>query len=42
MAPVETQMVPTQEVLHYAVMHDGRTLAQHVETNPNLLLGDGS
>src|SRR6266852_9023426 len=35
MALVETRMVTTQEVfLPYAVMHDGRTLAQHVEQNP--------
>lgn len=42
MALVETQMATTQEVfLPYAVMSDGRTLSQHVETNPALLLGDG-
>lgn len=43
MALVECQMVSTQEVfLPYAVMKDGRTLAQHVETNPALLLGEGN
>jgi hypothetical protein len=43
MALVETQMVTTPEVfLSYAVMKDGRTLGQHVQTNPSLLLGDGA
>lgn len=42
MALVETQMVTTQQVfLPYAVMKDGRTLAEHVQTDPSLLLGDG-
>lgn len=42
MALVETQMVTTQQVfLPYAVMKDGRTLTEHVEQNPSLLLGDG-
>jgi hypothetical protein len=42
MALVETQMVTTQEVfLPYAVMRDGRTLSEHVESNPALLLGTG-
>ncbi len=42
MALVETQMVTTQEVfLPYAVMKDGRTLSEHVQQNPALLLGDG-
>jgi hypothetical protein len=42
MALVETQMVTTQQVfLPYAVMNDGRTLSEHVETNPGFLLGDG-
>lgn len=42
MALVETQMVTTQEVfLPYAVMGDGRTLSQHVQSDPSLLLGDG-
>ena len=40
MALVETQMVTTRDVfLPYAVMRDGRTLAQHAQTNPSLLLG---
>jgi hypothetical protein len=43
MALVETQMVTTRDVfLPYAVMNDGRTLAQHVETNPGMLLGPGA
>ena len=42
MALVETQMVTTAEVfLPYAVMKDGRTLAQHAQTDPSFLLGDG-
>lgn len=40
MALVETRMVTTQEVfLPYAVMRDGRTLAQTVQSNPSFLLG---
>jgi hypothetical protein len=27
--------------LPYAAMKDGRTLTEHVETNPGFLLGDG-
>lgn len=43
MALVETQMVTTQQVfLPYAVMRDGRTLSEHVDTNPGLLLGEGN
>ena len=39
MALVETQMVTTAEVfLPYAVMKDGRTLAQHTQENPSFLL----
>ncbi len=39
MALVETQMVSTAEVfLPYAVMRDGRTLAQHAQSDPNFLL----
>jgi len=39
MALVETQMVTTAEVfLPYAVMRDGRTLAQHAQANPSFLL----
>ena len=43
MALVETHMVTTAEVfLPYAVMKDGRTLAQHAQTDPSFLLGDGT
>ena len=43
MALVETQMVTTAEVfLPYAVMKDGRTLAQHAAADPKFLLGEGS
>ena len=43
MALVETQMVTTAQVfLPYAIMRDGKTLAQHVEQDPNFLLGDGT
>lgn len=42
MALVETQMVTTAQVfLPYAVMRDGKTLAETVATNPQFLLGDG-
>lgn len=42
MALVECQMVTTQEVfLPYAIMRDGRTLSEHVESNPSFLLGEG-
>ena len=30
-----------QVFLPYAIMRDGRTLSEHVETNPGFLLGDG-
>jgi hypothetical protein len=43
MALVETQMARTEEVfLPYAIMKDGRTLAEHIETNPGFLLGNGN
>ena len=43
MALVETKMATTQEVfLPYAVMKNGRTLAQNVADKPDLLLGGGS
>ena len=43
MALVETRMVTTQQVfLPYAVMRDGRTLSEHVSSDPKFLLGDGS
>lgn len=42
MALVETRMATTQQVfLPYAVMRDGRTLSEHVSTDPKFLLGDG-
>lgn len=42
MALVETKMVSTQQVfLPYAVMRDGRTLAEHVSEDPKFLLGPG-
>ena len=43
MALVQTQMVTTAEVfLPYAVMRDGRTLAEYAQTNPSFLLGSDS
>ncbi len=43
MALVETRMVTTAQVfLPYAVMRDGKTLAETVATNPQFLLGDGN
>ena len=42
LAIIETRMVDTQEVfLPYAIMNDGRTLAETVQSNPEFLLGDG-
>lgn len=42
MALVETKMATTQEVfLPYAVMKNGRTLAQNIADKPEMLLGDG-
>lgn len=42
MALVETRMVTTQQVfLPYAVMRDGRTLAEHVSSDPKFLLNAG-
>lgn len=42
MALVETQMAKTQDVfLPYLVMGNGKTLAENVQTDPGLLLGDG-
>jgi hypothetical protein len=41
LALVEVNMVTIPQVfLPYAIMHDGRTLSEHVETNPGFLLGD--
>jgi hypothetical protein len=31
-----------QVFLPYAIMRDGRTLAEHAEADPNFLLGSGS
>jgi hypothetical protein len=43
MALVETKMATTQAVfLPYAVMKNGRTLAENVASNPSMLLGDGN
>lgn len=43
MALVETKMVTTAEVfLPYTVMRDGRTLAQHVQSDPKFILGEGN
>lgn len=43
MALIQTQMATTAEVfLPYAVMKDGRTLAQHAQSDPGFLLGDGT
>jgi len=43
LAIIETKMVTTQEVfLPYAVMKDGRTLAQRVNEDSKFLLGDGN
>jgi hypothetical protein len=42
MALVETRMVTTQQVfLPYAIMKDGRTLAEKVTSDPGFLLGSG-
>ena len=42
MALVETKMVTTQQVfLPYAVMSDGKTLGEKIESNPQFLLGNG-
>lgn len=42
MALVATKMVKVEQVfLPYAIMANGKTLAEHVESNPGFLLGDG-
>jgi hypothetical protein len=42
MALVETRMTSTQDVfLPYAVMNNGKTLAENMRSNPNLFLGSG-
>lgn len=43
MALVETQMVTTEQVfLPYAIMRDGRTLSEHVQSDPKFLLEAGN
>jgi hypothetical protein len=42
LAIIETRMVKTEQVfLPYAIMRDNKTLYEHVESNPQFLLGDG-
>jgi len=42
MALVATKQAKIQQIfLPYAVMKDGRTLSEHVESDPNFLLGNG-
>jgi hypothetical protein len=42
LALVEVNMVTVPQVfLPYAIMKDGRTLSEYVESNPEFLLGDG-
>lgn len=43
MALVATKQAKIQHVfLPYAVMKDGRILSEHIESNPNFLLGEGN
>lgn len=43
LALVEVNMVTIPQVfLPYAIMKDGRTLSEHVETDPGFLLGEGN
>ncbi|MGF6428231.1 hypothetical protein [Bradyrhizobium elkanii] len=43
LALVEVNMVTVPQVfLPYAIMRDGKTLSEHVETNPGFLLGQSS
>lgn len=43
LALVEINMVTIPQVfLPYSIMRDGRTLAEHVESDPSFLLGSGS
>lgn len=43
LALVEVNMVTIPQVfLPYAIMRDGRTLAEHAESNPSFLLGDAN
>ncbi len=42
LALVEINMATVPQIfLPYAIMKDGRTLAEHVTENPSMLLGDG-
>ncbi len=42
LALVEVNMVTVPQVfLPYAIMRDGRTLSEHVESDPGFLLGEG-
>lgn len=42
MALIEINAVTVQQIfLPYAIMKDGRTLSEHVESDPSLLLGSG-
>jgi hypothetical protein len=42
LAIIETRMVKTEQVfLPYAIMRDNKTLYEHVQANPQFLLGDG-
>ena len=42
LALVEVNMVTVPHVfLPYAIMRDGRTISEHVEADPNFLLGPG-
>jgi len=42
LALVEVNMVTIPQVfLPWAIMKDGKTLAEHIEKDPNFLLGDG-
>jgi hypothetical protein len=42
LAIIETRMVKTEQVfLPYAIMRDNKTLYEHVESNPQFLLGSG-
>jgi hypothetical protein len=43
LAIIETRMVTTEQVfLPYAVMRGGKTLYEHIQTNPHFLLGPGT
>lgn len=43
LALVEINMVTVPQVfLPYAIMRDGKTLSEHIESNPGFLLGSGN